>query len=145
MDGNRMIVETYNNLRQDILKWKLEAILYRYLNIALYFISRLGVPTLTSVITANLLYQTVQNGFVSEFAMIILSVCVIVLSGIDTLFRPGEKKIVAHKQYNNLSDLIRRLDVDYLDAPDDEKGKIVKIISDEFKKMQNIYSTNGFR
>ncbi len=150
---NLDIDQSYNTLVKRIRFWERETAAYRTLNIALYVGTRILVPLISTLITIFVVSTKISGSkvvFPPEIQpsyIIYGSILIIVLSSIDTIFSPGNKKKLAFLTNTKLFCIRQRLTTDYISCDENDEVKKKQILNSALQDLEEIldhYADNGW-
>jgi hypothetical protein len=118
---------------------------YRFLNILLFVLAKFGVPALSAIVTANLFLATMNRAFLGNTTTIVLAILVGVISSVDTIVKPAEKKKMAFKTANRLAHVEETLLLTLSNSPEASiRVPAVQHASDQLKQILDDYADQGW-
>jgi hypothetical protein len=137
--------ESYKLLRSRIRFWKFATTVYREVNAILFVCAKGLVPILSAIVAANLAMSVRGNPIVGNEFMIWASVAILVLSGLDTILTPREKKSLAFKINIELSALQEALMIGAESAKTPaEFQELIENSSERLRKILSAYASKGW-
>lgn len=139
-----LLDQEYYNLNKSISKWKAEMFLYRWLNIILFMCCKIIVPTGALIIAINMISIVLGNEIIDSYSASIISVIVTLFASIDAMLNPSAKKRLAFNMGNELRSMQNKLNIEKASLTDSEYADKLIQVNDEFKKVLDHYSENGY-
>ena len=118
---------------------------YRFLNILLFDLAKFGIPALSGIVTANLFMAAVNIPFLSRATTIALAILVGVISSVDTIVKPAEKKKMSFKIANRLAHVEETLLFALSNSSETNMClPALQHASDQLKQILNEYADQGW-
>ena len=138
------LLREYEKLLKKLATWRLNTILYRWMNIFMFLICKLLVPTGALIIAINMISIVWDKPLINSFYSSIIAIIVTFLASLEAMLNPGAKKRLAFTLHNELSSIENKLNIAKLSS-DDAKLRAKLIWADEeIKRLLNHYADNGY-
>jgi hypothetical protein len=138
------LLHEYEKLLKKLATWRLNTILYRWMNIFMFLICKLLVPTGALIIAINMISIVWDKPLINSFYSSIIAIIVTFLASLEAMLNPGAKKRLAFTLHNELSSIENKLNIAKLSS-DDAKLRAKLIWADEeIKRLLNHYADNGY-
>jgi len=131
------------DLLNRITRWRKETILYRFGNIFLFLLARVGIPV-GAIITGITIASNSAHNKNEPWLILGIGIGITILSTLDSILNPWDKKRIAFKKSNELNFLKTELQIKSVNADPKELETLLLSTNERLKKILDDYAESGY-